>query len=683
MCGIFGFIAAKSASSFKNKEEIIKDLATFSQTRGKDSSGIMVYDKGIDEYKVFKGSLSVKELINTPIVRNCIKENINKSSNSDSMMFVMGHSRLATNGSQCSQYNNQPVIREGIIAIHNGIIVNDKKVWEMHNELKRLYETDTESYVVLLDKYLKTGLDISSVVDKIHSEIEGTASLATVITKSRLMLLHSNNGSLYVMTDNENVLLFASEYYTLKRIAEKYDCFKNDRIKITNINDGSYCLCNYDDMSISISKYSSNSAADLIIPKTYNETTKIQVEEIKSKIEDNSNLVPDISEIANDSKSMKLTGMLEYNADIAKSIKRCTKCLLPETFPFIEFDDHGVCNYCHNYKIKNAPKSFEELVKLVEPYRSKTGAPDCIVPFSGGRDSTYALHLIKNELKLNPIAYTYDWGMVTDLGRRNIARVCGKLGVENIIVAADIRKKRSNIRKNLSAWLRKPHLGMLPLLMAGDKYFYYYVEKVKRETGIKLNIWGVNPMENTDFKVGFVGVSPDFDKKYIYSLSLGRKFKLISKMAGIVASNPYYINSSVFDTLGSFFSRSIMEHRDYFHLFDYYKWDEKEIDKLLSEEYNWEKAIDTTTTWRIGDGTAAFYNYVYFTVAGFSEHDAFRSNQIREGVITREEGLKHVIEENKPRYATIKWYLDIVGLDFEDVISVVNRIPKLYEKSGE
>ena len=54
---------------------------------------------------------------------------------------------------------------------------------------------------------------------------------------------------------------------------------------------------------------------------------------------------------------------------------------------------------------------------------------------------------------MNVVTYTYDWGMVTDLARRNIARICGQLGVENIIVAADIHWKRTNIRKNLKAWL--------------------------------------------------------------------------------------------------------------------------------------------------------------------------------------------------------------------------------------
>ena len=80
----------------------------------------------------------------------------------------------------------------------------------------------------------------------------------------------------------------------------------------------------------------------------------------------------------------------------------------------------------------------------------------------------------------------------------------------------------------------------------------------------------------------------------------------------------------------------------------------------------------------VNDGTAALYNYIYYTVAGFTEHDTFRSNQIREGDITREEALILVESENQPRYQNIRWYLDTLGLDFVEVIKVINSIPKLY-----
>ena len=90
---------------------------------------------------------------------------------------------------------------------------------------------------------------------------------------------------------------------------------------------------------------------------------------------------------------------------------------------------------------------------------------------------------------MNPVAFTYDWGMVTDLARRNCARVCGKLGVEHIIRSADITAKRRYVRKNIEAWLKRPELGMVTLFMAGDKEFYSHARQLREETGIKLVIF--------------------------------------------------------------------------------------------------------------------------------------------------------------------------------------------------
>jgi hypothetical protein len=344
--------------------------------------------------------------------------------------------------------------------------------------------------------------------------------------------------------------------------------------------------------------------------------------------------------------------------------------------PFIAFDSEGVCNYCLNHKPRNAPKPKEELFKLVEPYRREHGA-DCVVPFSGGRDSCYALHLIVNELEMKPITYTYDWGMVTDLGRRNISRMSAELGVENIIVADDIQKKRDNIRKNLTAWLKAPDLGMINILMAGDKHFFRHVETVKKQTGISLNLWGVNPLETTHFKSGFLGIAPDFAEDKVYSNGAMKQLRYQYLRLKAMTRSPGYFNSSLWDTFSGEYYRSFHAKTDYFHVFDYWTWEEHLVDQCLAM-YDWEKAPDTNTTWRIGDGTAAFYNYVYYTVAGFSEHDTFRSNQIREGQLTRQEALTLIEDENRPRYANVKWYLDAVGLDFAETIKVVNAIPRLH-----
>jgi hypothetical protein len=283
---------------------------------------------------------------------------------------------------------------------------------------------------------------------------------------------------------------------------------------------------------------------------------------------------------------------------------------------------------------------------------------------------------------MNPIAFTYDWGMVTDLARRNQARICGKLGVEQIIVSADIAMKREYIRQNIEAWLKRPDLGMVPLLMAGDKQFYYYAHRLLEQTGAKIIFNGGNAFEKTEFKLGFCGIleGDTSGKGILTGISRLNKVKLPLYYAKQYLLNPAYINSSLFDTLHAYYSSYLLPDA-YVYFFQYIPWNEEEIVSLLRREYDWEVATDTNATWRIGDGTAAFYDYIYYTVAGFSEFDTFRSNQIREGLMTREEALWLVNEENIPRYESLEWYAKVVGFDLEEALDVIHGIPKMWNKS--
>lgn len=681
MCGIFGVLAHKrSGYDRRTLRDALEVLGRHSQVRGKDSAGLVVRDELEATLRVYKGATPLTSLLEMEELRTELDEALDRyeMAAEGSSFSVMGHSRLVTNGSQLRHENNQPVIKNGLVGIHNGIIVNDAELWEENGALTREHEIDTEVMLALIREKLEAGWSLPAAVAHVEGETEGTISTAVLFADRPELLLAANNGSLYTLTNGHDLLLFASEKYPLKVVANDLQLISSDGFDIRQIIRWGAVVLDLDRFVVSrfdlehALKEDPGGAPLEKLPE-------YRIEEIPlTDGREQGELVLDVAQIAAAPEAARNERMLEWNHERVAELRRCSRCVLPSTFPFIEFDAEGVCNYCRNYRLRNQPKPLDELLELIEPYRRPGDEPDCIVPFSGGRDSTFALHTIRTKLGLNPIAFTYDWGMVTDLGRRNIARVCGKLGVENIIVAADIHKKRDNIRKNITAWLERPHLGMVPLFMAGDKWFYYYVDQVKEQTGIDLNIWGINPLENTDFKVGFLGVPPDFEKERIYSLSVTRQLMLFYAVMKAVLANPRYLNGSVFDTLGGYISRSIKPHTDYFHLYDYVRWDEERIDEILLEEYDWEKAIDTTTTWRIGDGTASFYNYIYYNVAGFSEHDTFRSNQIREGMITREEALKLVNEENRPRYPTIKWYLDIVGVDYKHAISKINSIPKLY-----
>jgi len=600
MCGIFGIISSKI--KFDRKD--FKNLALLSRERGKDSSGFVILKK--NTYIVERYNQDIK---------SCIKNILPRLEN-----FAIGHSRLITN----STPDNQPIVRKGVICIHNGIITNFKEIF-LKYKLEKKFSIDTEIIPVLIDHFLKKNNDLDKAINQVIEECKGIINCAVAIPKLGKVILFSNNGSLYVGKKGKSNY-FASEKYFLKNL--KCNDIQQIYRKVLDIS----------------------------------ESKEIIIEQ-EGKKEIRKDFVPALQ------KNSELEKTLIYENH---NLKRCSKCILPSTMPFIFFDEKGVCNYCNNYKKKNFVKyTSEEINSFFETISTFKNQPNCIIPLSGGRDSCFALHLAKKKFNLKPIAYTYDWGLVTDLARRNISRICSELDVENIIFADDISKKRNFIKKNVSAWLKKPHLGMVNLFTAGDKHFFRHVHTVKKRTGIQLDFWGINPYEVTHFKSGFLGVPPEFDSKDVFVSGLFKQFKYHTRRFKEMIKNPTYFNMSIFDNLYGELYRSIIKKKNYYSIFDFHKWNEHEVEEIL-KIYDWEKSVDTKSTWRIGDGAAAFYNYIYYTMAGFSEQDTFRSNQIREGDLNRDEALNLVKIESKPRFENIKWFLEIINLDFIDTIKIIN-----------
>lgn len=675
MCGIFGILTNdKSSIGFELAEGMTTKLFKLSESRGKEAAGFAALSDS--SIKVYKEPVSSSALVLSKKYSQILKDIFvdEEKLGQNKSFAVIGHSRLMTNGAQSKNENNQPVVKDGIVGVHNGIIVNGDSLWADFPGLKKKYEVDTEVLLSLTRMFLKKGKSPIEAIQKTFDLIRGTVSVGLLFNDLACLLLVTNTGSLYFSINREkNLFVFASEAYILKNFLGKFKKTFGE-YQVSQVKPGLGYIVGINDLSLK--EFSLEGEIDSTCKNCA--PLNLEIIDLSPKYEDKE-LIQE-KEI----NSINLSDISKHYYETLPRInylKRCTKCILPETMPFIEFDEDGVCNYCRNYK-KNEVEEKEALENFVSQYRSDKGEPDCIVPFSGGRDSSYGLHYIKKVLKMNPITYTYDWGMVTDLARRNQARLCGKLGIEHILVSADINKKREYIRKNVLAWLKKPDLGTVPLFMAGDKHYFYYANKLREQTGAKLIVMSMNPLERTDFKYGFSKVRPLTSNKKMssmsYQTSSNNKLKLLLYYGKQFILNPSYFNSSLWDTFTGYISYYFIPH-NYLFLYSCIKWDEKEIENTLIKEYDWEVAKDTKSTWRIGDGTAPFYNYIYYIVAGFTENDTFRSNQIREGVITREEALKLIEEENKPRYGSIKWYCDTIGIDFEKTLKIINSIPKLYK----
>jgi len=108
-------------------------------------------------------------------------------------------------------------------------------------------------------------------------------------------------------------------------------------------------------------------------------------------------------------------------------MKRCKNCVLPETFPGIKFNNEGICNFCLNFKGETDLQTkkheyrqkFEELKKK---YKGKQSY-DALMSYSGGKDSTYVLSLLRESYGLNVLAVTFDNGFIPDQTLKTLPRL--------------------------------------------------------------------------------------------------------------------------------------------------------------------------------------------------------------------------------------------------------------------
>ena len=119
-------------------------------------------------------------------------------------------------------------------------------------------------------------------------------------------------------------------------------------------------------------------------------------------------------------------------------MKRCTRCVLPETFPGIQFDEEGVCQYCRHApeperRTEQKAKLRARFEALVAEVRGESGYHG-LMSWSGGKDSTYVLWLMRHEYNLRVLAFTFDNGFVSPVAFDNMRTVADNLGIDHVII---------------------------------------------------------------------------------------------------------------------------------------------------------------------------------------------------------------------------------------------------------
>ena len=639
MCGVFGVVARAPGEGpmLDRLERAVAIALLRSESRGKDASGVLARTpEGIVIAKEPERGARLRRRKSYQNVMDAARQ----ASGSGSAFVVLGHTRMMTKGDASDPLNNQPVVDGPFAVLHNGIIVNDRAIASRLSTLPTA-DVDTAVLPALLFDLEAGGLDPEAAIREAFARLEGANTVAFVDARHPVIHLATSNGSCYLLEDAAlRLKLFASEPRIVLAMASV--------LGVVGATDALRQLHPGESYQIPLGPQAPGVVT--VLPQhTRARASAVRVD------------------------PAAVADLLTVDAASIAALRRCSTCVLPETFPFIDLDEDGRCVLCRTYEPR-ALRPIEEMLDALAARRLQGRSPEVLVPISGGRDSCFALHHLVTELDLPVIAYTYDWGFVTDRARRNISRMCGRLGVEHILVAADLDRKRANVRRNLLAWVRRPHLGTIPLFMAGDKHFFHYASTIRRERDLSGTIFSMNWLERTDFKVGFAGIDDRSRIGRTHALTTGSQVRLATFYAMQALRTPAYINRSVLDSLAGFAS-FYLRPQDYHQIFDHLAWDEAVVNRTIIDEYGWETAEGSASTWRVGDATAAFYNFAYLTAAGFTEHDSFRSNQVRAGTLDRATALELVARENNPQPKEFATYCETVGLDPEALVEAVRRLP--------
>lgn len=167
-------------------------------------------------------------------------------------------------------------------------------------------------------------------------------------------------------------------------------------------------------------------------------------------------------------------------------MKYCRKCLMPDTKPDLRFNENGVCNACTNFENRkevdwNAREI--ELRNILDKYRSQDGSNwDCIIPVSGGKDSTFQVIRIL-QMGYNPLCVTATTCDLSPIGRNNIENI-KKLGVDYVEISPnkEIRAKLNRIGlKDVGDISWPEHVGIFTIPV-----------RVAVQNKVPLLVWGEN-----------------------------------------------------------------------------------------------------------------------------------------------------------------------------------------------
>ncbi|OPY80552.1 MAG: hypothetical protein A4E65_01427 [Syntrophorhabdus sp. PtaU1.Bin153] len=321
-------------------------------------------------------------------------------------------------------------------------------------------------------------------------------------------------------------------------------------------------------------------------------------------------------------------------SDDPTSPRLCSRCILPETFPNIKFDAEGVCNHCRQEEsaLAKAPAKKADyrrkLDDLIASIKGKAPSYDAIMAYSGGKDSSYTLKLLRERYDLRVLALTFDNHFVSPTAFDNIRAVTDALGADHISFSPPwpLMKSLFRITARGDIFSAATLLRASSMCTACIAFVKSLTVKMAIEMSIPLSAFGWSP-----------GQAPIQSAIMKTNASLIRQNQkaLISSLPDTMQAQvkSYFIPEIYYDLYRDRFPTNV-------HPLAFFDYDEEKI-KIELESIGWRAPTNTDTN-STNCLLNAYANQVHLERLRFHPYVWEIANMVRQGVMPRAEGIEKI-----------------------------------------
>lgn len=350
-------------------------------------------------------------------------------------------------------------------------------------------------------------------------------------------------------------------------------------------------------------------------------------------------------------------------------LQYCIRCCIPETQEGVIFDELGVCRACQSSEQKMHMDWVEReaaLRKILDEAKARAGKNyDCIIPISGGKDSTFQLHVLTQVYGMKPLAVTFSHNWWSKSGWYNLQNTLETFNVDHITYTPNRALINKLARKSLGgigdvSWHDHGGVGSFPLQVA-----------VKWR--IPLLIWGESIADSSG-RASYKEPMHKFDREYFIRGSA--KLRNDQMVGGDITAKdmePFTVPSQEeIDASGVWG----------IHLGDYIFWDDEKQTEFLEETYGWRQTQMENTYKRyksVEDIMSGMHDFTCYLKRGYGRATIQASMDVRNGLLTREEGFQLIREFDPQVPEALAYYLKITGMTEEEFYKTMEttRLPQM------